>query len=40
MRKKKLSEEPFVHPTAHISDSVLGRYPEVAGRWRAWDSAR
>ena len=25
----KLSETPFVHPTATVSDSVLGRYTEI-----------
>ncbi|WP_367716231.1 DapH/DapD/GlmU-related protein [Nitratireductor sp. GISD-1A_MAKvit] len=31
---KKLSEEPFVHPTAEVKDSTLGRYTEVAERTR------
>ena len=25
----KLSETPFIHPTASVTDSVLGRYTEV-----------
>ena len=27
--RMKLSETPFVHPTAHVSNSTLGRYTEI-----------
>ena len=25
----RLSDEPYIHPTAHVTDSTLGRYTEV-----------
>lgn len=31
---KQLSEKPFVHPTAEVSGSTLGRYTEIAERCR------
>lgn len=31
---RKLSEQPFVHPTAEVSQSKLGRYTEIADRCR------
>jgi hypothetical protein len=34
IEKKKLSEQPLIHATAEVSDSVLGRYTEVAERCR------
>lgn len=32
--KKQLSETPFVHPSAEVSDSTLGRWTEIAERSR------
>lgn len=34
----KLSETPFIHPTAEASGSTLGRYTEIAERTRFQDS--
>ena len=34
----KLSENPFIHPTAEASGSTLGRYTEIAARTRFHDS--
>jgi hypothetical protein len=34
----KLSENPFVHPSAEASGSTLGRYTEIAARTRFHDS--
>ncbi|MEQ9570498.1 MAG: DapH/DapD/GlmU-related protein [Nitratireductor sp.] len=34
----KLSENPFIHPTAEVSGSTLGRYTEIAERTRFQDS--
>jgi phosphonate metabolism protein (transferase hexapeptide repeat family) len=35
----KLSEKPYIHPTATVRDSVLGRYTEVRERTRFIESA-
>jgi phosphonate metabolism protein (transferase hexapeptide repeat family) len=35
---RKLSEEPFVHPTAEVSSSTLGRYTEIANRCRVHET--
>jgi phosphonate metabolism protein (transferase hexapeptide repeat family) len=35
---RKLSEEPFVHPTAEVSSSTLGRYTEIADRCRVHET--
>jgi phosphonate metabolism protein (transferase hexapeptide repeat family) len=35
---RKLSEEPFVHPTAEVSGSILGRYTEIADRCRVHET--
>src|SRR6185437_5660220 len=36
--KKKLSEQPLIHPTAEVSKSTLGRYTEVADRSRVHET--
>jgi phosphonate metabolism protein (transferase hexapeptide repeat family) len=36
---RKLSVEPFVHPTAEVSGSTLGRYTEIAERCRVYETA-
>ncbi len=38
-RGKALGELPFVHPTARVRDSTLGRYTEVGERTRVAESA-
>jgi phosphonate metabolism protein (transferase hexapeptide repeat family) len=35
---RKLSEEPFVHPTAEVSSSTLGRYTEITNRCRVHET--
>lgn len=35
---RKLSEQPFVHPTAEVSGSTLGRYTEIADRCRVHET--
>lgn len=30
----RLSDEPYIHPTAHVTDSTLGRYTEVGAGCR------
>lgn len=35
---RKLSEQPYVHPTAEVSQSTLGRWTEVAERSRISES--
>lgn len=39
MTQKKLSPEPTIHPSAHVRDSVLGRYTEVGPRTTVTESA-
>lgn len=36
--RKKLSETPLIHPTAEVSDSVLGRYTKIAERCRVHET--
>jgi phosphonate metabolism protein (transferase hexapeptide repeat family) len=38
-RGKALGEDPFVHPTARVRDSKLGRWTEVGERTRVAESA-
>jgi phosphonate metabolism protein (transferase hexapeptide repeat family) len=35
---RKLSEQPFIHPTAEVSGSTLGRYTEIADRCRVHET--
>ncbi|WP_048648262.1 DapH/DapD/GlmU-related protein [Nitratireductor soli] len=35
---KQLSESPFIHPTAEVSGSTLGRYTEIAERCRVHET--
>ena len=35
---RKLSEQSFVHPTAEVSGSLLGRYTEIADRCRVHET--
>jgi phosphonate metabolism protein (transferase hexapeptide repeat family) len=35
---RKLSEKPFIHPTAEVSHSTLGRYTEIADRCRVHET--
>ncbi len=38
MSARRLSQQPFVHPTAEVSGSTLGRYTEIADRCRVHET--